>query len=658
MPAESSRAVFLSYASQDADGARRLCDALRAHGVEVWFDQNELVGGDAWDAKIRKQIAECALFVPIISAATQARREGYFRLEWKLAAQRTHMIADGTPFLLPVTIDETRDVEALVPAEFRAVQWTRLRAGSVGEADAGTMEREVGAFCGRVARLLAGPAAAAVAPRSGGRVDKSVRPGGEVPVRRVFRRELLPRLALVAIAAAVLVPWMTRRSAPEAGPAAGRKGADLTKETGPRAEARELTRKARALIDDDPLAVRESCKVADELLQRAITLAPDDGETWATLARVSSLVIRRNYETTVKRREAARSQVERARGLAPDSVETALARAEFLLTNRDYLAAEEILREWVTKAPTDVRVAISYAEALGRVRGRQSAREFRKTSPVLQADEPKWLALEAGSLRSGGSFFEALEMVNASLKLAPSRSAYGLKLLLLGVDLADHDEARTFLRSAPPQLLGEDVFVALGARIALWRGEPERALAILSKAPQDFFEELRRVEPKGYLMGHAMALTGKRTAAEEEWRGALTVLDRRLEAERNRPHYLRFKAVLHAWTGDRTEAEKAWQLFNEYRGLEPNLSRFDASLSRIEMLLALGEKEQAVQEFLAETSWANQRGGASVTTLRLDPWLEPLRADPRVQPLMGALAAAQEAKRRSAERPVSEATKQ
>jgi hypothetical protein len=76
MPAESSRAVFLSYASQDADAARRIADALRAAGTEVWFDQNELVGGDAWDAKIRKQIKGCALFVPIISANTQARTEG------------------------------------------------------------------------------------------------------------------------------------------------------------------------------------------------------------------------------------------------------------------------------------------------------------------------------------------------------------------------------------------------------------------------------------------------------------------------------------------------------------------------------------------------------------------------------------------------------
>lgn len=41
-------AVFLAYAKQDAEAASRLCTALRAAGIEVWFDQHELVGGDAW----------------------------------------------------------------------------------------------------------------------------------------------------------------------------------------------------------------------------------------------------------------------------------------------------------------------------------------------------------------------------------------------------------------------------------------------------------------------------------------------------------------------------------------------------------------------------------------------------------------------------------
>jgi len=51
-----SHAVFLSYASQDAEAAKRICDALRAAGIEVWFDQSELRGGDVWDRQIRQQI--------------------------------------------------------------------------------------------------------------------------------------------------------------------------------------------------------------------------------------------------------------------------------------------------------------------------------------------------------------------------------------------------------------------------------------------------------------------------------------------------------------------------------------------------------------------------------------------------------------------------
>ena len=106
------KAVFLSYASQDAGAARRICDALRAVGLEVWFDQSALRGGDAWDASIRRQIKECALFVPVISSNTQAREEGYFRLEWKLAVDRSHLMADHKVFFFPVVIDGTPDAAA------------------------------------------------------------------------------------------------------------------------------------------------------------------------------------------------------------------------------------------------------------------------------------------------------------------------------------------------------------------------------------------------------------------------------------------------------------------------------------------------------------------------------------------------------------------
>jgi hypothetical protein len=124
-----SHVVFLSYASQDSEAAQRICAALSAAGVEVFLDQSELRGGDAWDQKIRHEIHDCALFIPIVSQHTQERLEGYFRREWKLAIDRTHDMAEQKPFLVPVVIDGTRDQEAFVPDAFRAVQWTRLPEG-------------------------------------------------------------------------------------------------------------------------------------------------------------------------------------------------------------------------------------------------------------------------------------------------------------------------------------------------------------------------------------------------------------------------------------------------------------------------------------------------------------------------------------------------
>ena len=143
-PSLAPSAVFLSYAREDKAAALRLSEALVTEGIEVWFDQVELRGGDTWDAKIKKQIRECALFVPVISAQTQKRGEGYFRREWNLAAQRLLDMAPGRPFLLPVVIDDTPESAALVGEDFLRVQWSRLPGGNATPA-----------FLSRVHELLA-----------------------------------------------------------------------------------------------------------------------------------------------------------------------------------------------------------------------------------------------------------------------------------------------------------------------------------------------------------------------------------------------------------------------------------------------------------------------------------------------------------------------
>ncbi len=133
-PAFPRRSVFISYASEDRAAARALRDALTAAGLDVWYDESELGGGDAWDQKIRRQIRECDYFMPVISANSNRRKEGYFRREWRLATERTLDMADDVLFLLPVTIDETIEPTARVPEKFLTVQWLRLPGGKPGPA--------------------------------------------------------------------------------------------------------------------------------------------------------------------------------------------------------------------------------------------------------------------------------------------------------------------------------------------------------------------------------------------------------------------------------------------------------------------------------------------------------------------------------------------
>jgi TolB-like protein len=206
---EPSRAVFLSYASQDAEAAQRICEALRAAGVEVWFDQSELRGGDAWDQKIRQQIYNCGLFIAVISAHTEARDEGYFRREWKLAVDRTHDMAEDRAFLVPVVVDGTGERSARVPDSFKRVQWSRLPGGGASPA-----------FVERVRRLLSPEISTGRAAESG-LLPGSANVRAHVPASRKSALWATGAVVVLALALAFLVAnkfWLSRQ-APAAQPA-------------------------------------------------------------------------------------------------------------------------------------------------------------------------------------------------------------------------------------------------------------------------------------------------------------------------------------------------------------------------------------------------------------------------------------------------------
>jgi TolB-like protein/tetratricopeptide (TPR) repeat protein len=198
---EPSHAVFLSYASQDAQAAQKIAEALRASGIEVWYDQSELRGGDVWDQTIRRQIKACALFIPVISRHTHERKEGYFRLEWKLAVDRSNLISATQAFLVPVVIDDNRNDDEEIPEKIRDIHWTRLPAGETSPA-----------FVDRVKRLLSGEASTPAWPTS----TQSGVLGTGTPVAAAWspRRGLLVAVAVTVLGAAAYIaiekPWISK----------------------------------------------------------------------------------------------------------------------------------------------------------------------------------------------------------------------------------------------------------------------------------------------------------------------------------------------------------------------------------------------------------------------------------------------------------------
>jgi hypothetical protein len=124
-------AVFISYAREDLPAVQLIKAGLEAAGIVTWFDFDRLEVGDDYDRKIQRNIARCSYFIPVVSATTQRRLEGYFRREWSYAIDRVRNMADGALFILPVAIDGTNAAEALVPDKFKALHFTHLLGGQM-----------------------------------------------------------------------------------------------------------------------------------------------------------------------------------------------------------------------------------------------------------------------------------------------------------------------------------------------------------------------------------------------------------------------------------------------------------------------------------------------------------------------------------------------
>jgi tetratricopeptide (TPR) repeat protein len=522
------KAVFLSYASQDAAAAERICAALRAAGVEVWFDRDELVGGDAWDAKIRRQIKECALFMPLISANTDARAEGYFRLEWKLAVDRSYLMADDVPFLLPLVLGDTAETTARVPDRFREVQWTRVR-----------LEETPAELARRVAGLLSGAGPAAVAraavAATGAATGNAEQPKAAATSKAAWIGYAWAGVGIVfALVYAVRPMWQAREKRSRE-PAAAVNASAPTAPAAPAAKTASAVwprdpelRRAVALIDSLE-STREDFLLAEDIVMRVAEKAPSDAEAVTVAARVQNGFLLRNFDFRAERTTLAKRYGERAVQLAPEHPDALLALAIFLTSRGgDPARAETLSRRAIAVAPDRPDLGRSLVRALEAQPGRQAEAlaEMEKWGARFPDDALTRYELSLlYRVRGRPADFE--RELDAVLAITPLPNALNWKARA-ALGRGDLAEMRRWLDRVPARARAEERTVTSAFVYATLGGDAAYGLAALQTFAEPWFYDANYYSgPAALPRAELLARQGRPGQARVQYEAALAEINRR-----------------------------------------------------------------------------------------------------------------------------------
>jgi formylglycine-generating enzyme required for sulfatase activity len=112
--------VFLCHASADKPNVRELYRYLRRRGVNPWFDEENLIGGQDWQVEIPKALATSDAII-ICLTKNSVDKEGYIQKEIKFALDKALEMPEGRIFLIPVKFEECE-----VPFALSRYQWVDL----------------------------------------------------------------------------------------------------------------------------------------------------------------------------------------------------------------------------------------------------------------------------------------------------------------------------------------------------------------------------------------------------------------------------------------------------------------------------------------------------------------------------------------------------
>jgi hypothetical protein len=113
--------IFISYAKEDVEIAKRLYHDLKNKGLSPWLDIEELLAGQNWRVEINEAIKNSDYFLAILSS-NSITKKGYVQKELKVALELLDEFPQSAIFIIPVRVDECNPVES----KLLNIQWADL----------------------------------------------------------------------------------------------------------------------------------------------------------------------------------------------------------------------------------------------------------------------------------------------------------------------------------------------------------------------------------------------------------------------------------------------------------------------------------------------------------------------------------------------------
>ncbi len=99
--------VFISYAREDIETARKLYHDLKQAGISPWMDKEDLLPGQNWRVMISKAIQESKYFLAVLSSHSLTKR-GFVQKELKMALDILDEFPEDDIFIIPIRIEDCK----------------------------------------------------------------------------------------------------------------------------------------------------------------------------------------------------------------------------------------------------------------------------------------------------------------------------------------------------------------------------------------------------------------------------------------------------------------------------------------------------------------------------------------------------------------------